>query len=38
MKRMAYRSGPVRPVLIPKAGAPHATRPLELSNLEDKVG
>jgi RNA-directed DNA polymerase len=37
MKRMAYRPGPVRQVLIPKAGAPHATRPLGISNLEDKV-
>jgi RNA-directed DNA polymerase len=37
MKRMAYRPGPVRPVLIPKVGAPHATRPLGISKLEDKV-
>jgi RNA-directed DNA polymerase len=37
MKRMAYRPGPVRQVLIPKAGAPHATRPLGISNREDKV-
>src|SRR5262245_56785201 len=37
MKRMAYRPGPVRPGLIPKAGAPHATRPLGISILEDKV-
>jgi RNA-directed DNA polymerase len=37
MKRMAYRPDPVRQVLIPKAGTPHATRPLGLSNLEDKV-
>jgi group II intron reverse transcriptase/maturase len=37
MKRMAYRPGPVRQVLIPKAGTPQATRPLGLSNLEDKV-
>jgi len=37
MKRMAYRPSPVRQVLIPKAGAPHATRPLGISNLEDKV-
>src|SRR5262245_46499864 len=37
MKRMAYRPGPVRQGLIPKAGAPHATRPLGISNLEDKV-
>jgi RNA-directed DNA polymerase len=33
MKRMAYRPGPVRQVLIPKAGTPQATRPLGLSNL-----
>ena len=37
MKRMAYRPGPVRQVLIPKAGTPQATRPLGISNLEDKV-
>ena len=36
-KRMAYRPGPMRHVLIPTAGAPHATRPLGLSNLEAKV-
>jgi RNA-directed DNA polymerase len=37
MKRMAYRPGPVRQVLIPKAGTPQATRRLGISNLEDKV-
>jgi retron-type reverse transcriptase len=37
LQRLAYRPGPVRQVLLPKAGAPHATRPLGLSNLEDKV-
>ena len=37
MKNMAYRSGPVRQVLIPKEGKPGATRPLGISNLEDKV-
>src|SRR5262245_55654093 len=37
MKRMAYRPGPVRQVLIPKAGTPQATRPLGISNLEDTV-
>lgn len=28
MKRMAYRPGPVKQVLIPKEGKPGATRPL----------
>jgi RNA-directed DNA polymerase len=37
MTRMAYRPGPVRQVLIPKAGKPGATRTLGISNLEDKV-
>jgi len=37
MQWMAYRPGPVRQVLIPKAGTPKATRPLGISNLEDKV-
>lgn len=37
MKKMAYRPGPVREVLIPKEGKPGATRPLGISNLEDKV-
>lgn len=37
MQRMAYRPGPVRQVLIPKAGTPQATRPLGISNFEDKV-
>lgn len=37
MKRMAYRPGPVREVLIPKEGKPGATRPLGISNLEDKI-
>lgn len=37
MKRMAYRPGPVRQVLIPKEGKPGATRPLGISNLEDKI-
>ena len=34
---MAYRPGPVRQVLIPKDGKPGATRPLGISNFEDKV-
>ncbi len=37
MKEMAYRPGPVREVLIPKEGKPGATRPLGISNLEDKI-
>jgi RNA-directed DNA polymerase len=37
MRRMAYRPGPVREVLIPKEGKPGATRPLGISNLEDKI-
>lgn len=37
MKNMAYRPGPVRQVLIPKEGKPGATRPLGISNFEDKI-
>jgi RNA-directed DNA polymerase len=38
MKRMAYIPSPVREVLIPKEGGkPGATRPLGISNLEDKI-
>ena len=37
MKRMAYRPGPVRQVLIPKAGQPKEKRPLGICNLEDKI-
>jgi len=37
MKRMAYRPGPVRQVLIPKAGNPNERRPLGICNFEDKV-
>ena len=37
MKNMAYRPAPVKEVLIPKEGKPGATRPLGISNLEDKI-
>ncbi len=37
MKKMAYRPRPVREVLIPKEGKAGATRPLGISNLEDKI-
>jgi RNA-directed DNA polymerase len=37
MKRMAYIPGSVREVLIPKEGKPGATRPLGISNFEDKI-
>lgn len=37
MKRMKYRPGSVREVLIPKEGKPGATRPLGISNFEDKI-
>lgn len=37
LKRMAYRPGPVRQVLIPKDGKPGAVRPLGISNFEDKL-
>ncbi len=37
MKQMAYRPGPVRQVRIPKEGKPGATRPLGISDLEDKI-
>ena len=37
MKRMGYRPGPVRRVLIPKDGNPGALRPLGISNVEDKL-
>lgn len=37
MKRMAYIPGPVRQVLIPKDGKSGATRPLGISNFEDKI-
>lgn len=37
MKRMAYQPAPVRQKLIPKEGKPGATRPLGISNFEDKL-
>lgn len=37
MKCMAYRPGPVREVVIPKEGKKGATRPLGISNFEDKL-
>jgi RNA-directed DNA polymerase len=37
MKRMAYRPGPVRQVLIPKEGNPGELRPLGISNIADKL-
>lgn len=37
MKRMAYIPGDIREVLIPKEGNPGATRPLGISNFEDKI-
>jgi group II intron reverse transcriptase/maturase len=37
LKRMAYIPGSVRLVQIPKEGKPGATRPLGISNFEDKV-
>jgi group II intron reverse transcriptase/maturase len=37
MKRMAYRPAPVKQVQIPKEGKAGATRPLGISNFEDKI-
>ncbi len=37
MKQMSYRPGSVRQVLIPKEGKATATRPLGISNFEDKL-
>lgn len=37
MKSLSYRPGPVREVLIPKEGRLGETRPLGISNFEDKI-
>lgn len=37
MKGMAYRPKPIRKVFIPKEGKSGASRPLGISNLEDKI-
>jgi retron-type reverse transcriptase len=37
IKRMAYRPGPVRQVLIDKEDKPGEKRPLCISNFEDKI-
>lgn len=37
MKRMAYKPGNIREVLIPKEGKPGAFRPLGISNFKDKI-
>jgi len=37
LKQMSYRPSPVRQVLIPKEGKGNATRPLGISNFEDKL-
>ncbi len=37
MKRMTYRPGPVREVLIPKDDKPGTFRPLGIGNFEDKL-
>ncbi len=37
MRNMAYIPGPVRQVQIPKEGKAGATRPLGISNFEDKI-
>jgi retron-type reverse transcriptase len=37
MKQMSYCPGQVRQVFIPKGVKPGVTRPLGISNLEDKI-
>ena len=37
LKQMSYRPGDIREVLIPKEGKAGATRPLGISNFEDKL-
>lgn len=37
LKSMSYRPGNIREVKIPKEGKPGATRPLGISNFEDKL-
>ena len=37
MRQMRYRPSPVREIHIPKAGKAGATRPLGISNFEDKI-
>jgi retron-type reverse transcriptase len=37
MRQMGYRPGNIRQVLIPKAGKKGASRPLGISNFEDKL-
>ena len=37
MKRMGYKPGVTRQVLIPKAGSPGAKRTLGIANFEDKI-
>lgn len=37
LRQMAYRPGTIRQVLIPKEGKPGESRPLGISNIEDKI-
>jgi len=37
MKKMAYRPGPAKQVQIPKEGKSGNTRPIQISNFEDKI-